>query len=86
MIGLINNDIEVIGPLWLTEMIGHALRPENFCVGIKLYCEDNSIQHVGVTLGIGGVTGHLHKCFKRDDQGYFTRLKIVQNLSVVTAA
>lgn len=86
LIGLVNNDIEVISPEWLTEMVSHALRPEIGCVGAKLYYEDETIQHAGVIVGLGGVAGHSHKYFPRQSSGYFHRLKIVQNLSAVTAA
>ena len=86
VIGLVNNDIEVISPEWLSEMVSHALRPEIGCVGAKLYYDDDTIQHAGVILGIGGVAGHSHKYFSRADDGYFSRLKIVQNVSAVTGA
>lgn len=86
LIGLVNNDIEVISPEWLSEMVSHALRPEIGCVGAKLYYEDETIQHAGVIVGLGGVAGHSHKYFPRQSSGYFHRLKIVQNLSAVTAA
>ncbi|OYD82297.1 hypothetical protein CHT98_21315 (plasmid) [Azospirillum brasilense] len=86
VIGLINNDIEVIGPDWLTEMVGHALRPEVGAVGAKLYYADGTIQHAGVITGIGGVAGHGHKGFPRDAHGYFSRAQLTQNLSCVTAA
>jgi hypothetical protein len=71
VIGLINNDIEVISPEWLTEMVSHALRPEIGCVGAKLYYANNTIQHAGVIVGLGGVAGHSHKTFLRSDLGYF---------------
>jgi GT2 family glycosyltransferase len=67
-------------------MVSHALRPEIGCVGAKLYYDDETIQHAGVILGVGGVAGHSHKYFHRGASGYFSRLKIVQNLSAVTAA
>ena len=86
IIGLINNDIEVIQSGWLTELVSHAVRPEIGCVGAKLYFDDGSIQHAGVILGIGGVAGHAHKYFARDAHGYFSRLQLVQNLSAVTGA
>jgi glycosyltransferase involved in cell wall biosynthesis len=86
IIGLINNDIEVISPDWLTEMVGHACRPEIGCVGAKLYYDNDTIQHAGVIVGLGGAAGHSHKHFPRDAPGYFFRLKIVQDLSAVTAA
>ncbi len=86
IVGLINNDIEVISPDWLTEMVSHAIRPDIGCVGAKLYYANNKIQHAGVILGIGGVAGHSHKHLLRKSSGYFTRLHLIQNLSAVTAA
>ena len=86
LIGLINNDVEVISNHWLTEMVQHALREEIGVVGAKLYYDDDRIQHAGVILGIGGVAGHSHKYFKRNAHGYFSRLKIIQNYSAVTSA
>ena len=86
LVGLVNNDIEVISPEWLTEMASHALRPDIGCVGAKLYYADETIQHAGVIAGLGGVAGHSHKYFPRAASGYFHRLKIIQNLSAVTAA
>lgn len=86
IVGLVNNDVEVINSDWLTEMVSHAIRPEVGCVGAKLYYSNDTIQHAGIILGIGGVAGHSHKHFPRDSHGYFGRLNLVQNLSSVTAA
>jgi GT2 family glycosyltransferase len=86
IIGLINNDIEVISPDWLNEMVSHAIRPEVGCVGAKLLYPDNTVQHAGVILGIGGVAGHQFKGAKRADSGYFSRAQLIQSLSAVTAA
>ncbi|OEF94083.1 glycosyltransferase family 2 protein, partial [Vibrio splendidus] len=86
VLGLINNDIEVINSDWLTEMVSHAIRDDVGCVGAKLYYPNNTIQHAGVILGLGGVACHSHKDFPRDHPGYFRRLQSVQNYSAVTAA
>ena len=86
IVGLVNNDVEIISDHWLTEMVQHALRPEIGVVGAKLYYDDDTIQHAGVILGIGGVAGHSHKSYKKSDHGYFSRLKIIQNYSAVTGA
>ncbi len=85
-IGLINNDVELISEGWLSEMVSHALRETIGAVGAMLYYDNDTIQHAGVVLGIGGVAGHSHKNFKRGSDGYFSRLKIIQNFSAVTAA
>lgn len=84
--GLVNNDVEVISPDWLTEMVRHAIRPDIGCVGAKLYYGNNTVQHAGVILGIGGVANHSHKHFPKSSSGYFARLMTVQNYSAVTAA
>lgn len=86
IVGLVNNDVEVIGGDWLTEMVSHACRSEIGCVGAKLYYADDTLQHGGVIIGLGGVAGHSHKRFPRKHLGYFGRLVLTQNLSAVTAA
>ncbi|BAF72682.1 glycosyl transferase [Sulfurovum sp. NBC37-1] len=86
IIGLLNNDVEIISSGWLSEMVQHAIRPEIGAVGAKLYYDNHTIQHAGIVLGIGGVAGHSHKYFPQNHHGYFSRLKIIQNYSAVTAA
>jgi GT2 family glycosyltransferase/tetratricopeptide (TPR) repeat protein len=86
IIGLINDDVQVIDPGWLREMVGHALRPEVGAVGAMLYYPDDTVQHAGVILGIGGVAGHIHRNLQRGDHGYFHRAALTQNFSCVTAA
>jgi GT2 family glycosyltransferase len=86
LIGLINNDVEVISPDWLTEMVSHAVREDIGCVGAKLYYSNETIQHGGVIIGLGGLAAHSHRHFGRNHPGYFARLMVVQNLSAVTGA
>ncbi|WP_116686307.1 glycosyltransferase family 2 protein [Pelagibaculum spongiae] len=86
LIGLVNNDTEVISKDWLNEMVSHAIRPDIGCVGAKLYYPDNTIQHAGVILGIAGYAGHAHKHYPKNKSGYFSRLKLIQNFSAVTGA
>jgi len=81
-----NNDIEVISPEWLDEMVSHAIRPDIGAVGALLYYDDNTIQHAGVILGAGGVAGHaylnLNKKYLLHKKGAF----MVRNYSAVTGA
>lgn len=86
VIGLINNDIEVIEPDWLSLMVGHVMRPDIGCVGAKLLYPDKRVQHAGVVMGFGGGAGHAHKYFPSDHSGYLNRLSATQNYSAVTAA
>ena len=86
VIALVNNDIEVISPDWLTVMVAHALRPGIGAVGAKLWYTNKTLQHGGVFLGYGGVAGHSHKHSQMGANGYFGRLLITQSFSAVTAA
>ena len=86
IVGLINNDVELISKGWLSEMVSYAVQDGVGAVGAKLYYDNDTIQHAGVVLGIGGVAGHSHKYFDKNADGYFSRLKIVQNFSAVTGA
>jgi len=86
ILGLINNDLEVISPHWLQEMVSQALRPEVGAVGAKLYHPDGKLQHGGVVLGIYGLSEHIHRGLARDEPGYCGRVQLVQDISVVTAA
>ena len=83
---LLNNDIEVISPDWIEAMLEHSQREKVGCVGAKLYFPNDTVQHAGVIIGLGGYAGHSHKMYPRDNPGYFNRLSVVQNLSAVTAA
>lgn len=86
LLGLINNDIEVITPDWLEEMAGLATRPDSGAVGAMLYYPDDTIQHAGMILGIQGVAGHAYVGKPRGCGGYRWRGRLVQNLSAVTGA
>lgn len=83
---LLNNDIEIITPGWLEEMLMFAQRKDVGAVGAMLYYPDDTVQHAGVIFGIGGVAGHAHKYFERGNYGYMSRMTIAQNYSCVTAA
>jgi GT2 family glycosyltransferase len=83
---LLNNDIEVISPDWMEQMLMFAQRKDVGAVGALLYYPDDTVQHAGVIVGVGGVAGHAHKYSPRGSGGYVSRLTIAQNFSAVTAA
>ncbi|MCU0830695.1 MAG: glycosyltransferase family 2 protein [Rhizobiaceae bacterium] len=83
---LMNNDIEVISPDWLDEMAGNAIQPGVGAVGAMLYYPDNTIQHGGVVMGLGGYAAHAHWRFPRGTAGYVGRAALRQSYSAVTAA
>jgi GT2 family glycosyltransferase len=86
VLGLINNDVEVISPGWLEELVSIALQPGVGAVGARLWYPDMRLQHGGVVLGYGGVANHAHLRLPRGERGYFGRAALVQNFSAVTAA
>ncbi|MEI7824502.1 MAG: glycosyltransferase [Chlorobiaceae bacterium] len=83
---MMNNDITIISPRWLDEMMGHALQAGVGAVGARLWYPNETLQHGGVILGMGGIAGHTAKHIKKGDPGYFGRACLQQDFSAVTAA
>jgi glycosyltransferase involved in cell wall biosynthesis len=83
---LMNNDIEVITPGWLEEMVSFASQTDVGAVGARLWYPNDTIQHAGVIVGLGGVAGHAFVNLKRGEPGYFGRAIVHQSYSAVTAA
>lgn len=83
---LLNNDIEVITPNWIEEMLMFAQREDVGAVGARLYYPDDTLQHGGIILGLGGVAGHAQFGISREDPGYAGRISFAQDLSACTAA
>ncbi|MDI1298694.1 glycosyltransferase [Methylotenera sp.] len=86
ILGFINNDVEVITPQWLDEMVAHVVRADIGAVGARLLYPDDTVQHAGVILGIGGLANHAHLNVDKNEVGYFGRAKLTQNYSAVTGA
>lgn len=86
IVGLLNNDLEVISHEWLSEMISHAMRPGVGAVGARLWYPNNTLQHGGVVIGLGGVAGHAHYHMPGHHHGYFGRAALINSFSAVSAA
>ena len=86
IICLLNNDITVITPEWLDELVSHASRPEIGIAGAKLYYPHDHIQHSGIVMGLGGIAGEAFKKLHRSHDGYIHRAFLVSNFSAVTGA
>ena len=82
----LNNDTELITPNWLELMLGFCQRDDVGGVGVKLYFPDETIQHAGIIVGIGGIAGNRFKSIPKDGHGYFAKESMIENLSAVTAA
>ena len=82
----LNNDTELITENWLELMLGFCQRDDVGGVGVKLYYPDDTIQHAGIIVGIGGIAGNRFKSIPKDGHAYFAMESMVNNLSAVTAA
>ncbi|EHS53102.1 glycosyl transferase family 2 [Rhizobium sp. PDO1-076] len=86
LFGLINNDLAIKESNWLREMASHAVRPDVGAVGALLHYGNDTVQHAGVVVGIGGVASHIHKGLPAGQVGYHGRVTVAQDVTCVTAA
>lgn len=82
----LNNDVEIITSDWIEAMLEQAQRESIGAVGAKLFYPDDTLQHGGVIVGLGGVAGHSHKHLPKGHYGYSRQAISVNNYSAVTAA
>lgn len=82
----LNNDTEVISEDWLEGMIEQAQRPSIGVVGVKLLYPNETVQHAGVVIGLGGAAGHVLVGEHRDGPGHFNYINMLNNYSAITAA
>lgn len=82
----LNNDVTVITPDWMEEMLGICSRRDTGAVGVKLIYPDNTIQHAGCVVGMGGIAGHMFVDMPAERTGYLHKASLLQDMSAVTAA
>lgn len=82
----LNNDVTVITPGWIRELLGVCQRPEVGAAGVKLIYPDDTIQHAGCVIGLGGIAGHMFVDMPANRTGYLHKASILQDMSAVTAA
>lgn len=83
---LLNNDTEVITPDFMEEMLGYCMREDVGICGARLFYFDDTIQHAGVIVGLGGICGEGFQGFPKENGGYQNRIFCPQDYSAVTAA
>ena len=83
---LLNNDTEVINPDWMERMVSLCQREHSGIAGAKLFYPDDTIQHAGIVIGIGGFAGHIQTGYTSLFTGYLGRLITTQEISAVTGA
>jgi len=82
----LNNDTEVIEPDWLSIMAEHVQRPEVGAVGPRLLYPDETVQHAGIVVGVGGIAEHAFRGFPAEAPGVCRQLQVTRNYSAVTGA
>lgn len=83
---LLNNDTDVLDPLWLREMVSQACRPDVGIVGAKLLYEDGRVQHAGVVFNEDMDIIHQLRLSDANDPGEFGELALVRSVLAVTGA
>lgn len=82
----LNNDTEVIDGDWLTVMAEHVQRPEVGAVGPRLLYPDDTVQHAGIVMGVGGIAEHAFRGLPAEAPGVCRQLQTTRNYSAVTGA
>ena len=82
----LNNDVEVLHSNWMEQMVSFAQREHTGVVGVKLIYPNDTIQHAGVVMGLGGAAGHVFVGMHRKQSGYFNYILSLNNYAALTAA
>jgi GT2 family glycosyltransferase len=82
----LNNDTDVIDGEWLSIMAEHIQRPEVGAVGPRLLYPDETVQHGGIVVGVGGIAEHAFRGFPAEAPGVCRQLQVTRNYSAVTGA
>ncbi len=83
---LLNNDIAVLHPEWLTELVSQTMQPGIGVVGAKLLYPDGRLQHAGLTTEFSrGLPRHLMR-YAPDTSGPFGLLALTREVWGVTGA
>jgi GT2 family glycosyltransferase len=83
---LVNNDTEVLSADWLSALIEYAQKPRVGAVGGLLMYPDQTIQHAGVVLGLGGAASHAYRGSPIEHIDYFNRARLTGNFLSICAA
>ncbi len=86
LILMLNNDIEVLSPDWMKEMVACFDYADVGVVGAKLLYPNRTLQHAGVIVGFGGLAGHWWLDHPENFPGPMGRLWVRQSMSSVTGA
>ena len=82
----LNNDVEILSPGWLNELVRWVLEPGVGMAGARLRYPDGAIQHAGIVIGMTGHANHVFAGRKPGSGGPFLSPDTLRNVSAVTGA
>jgi GT2 family glycosyltransferase len=82
----LNNDVMIFDSAWLKTLVAWALQSEIGVIGAKLLFPNNTIEHVGVVLGHGGLAGHIYPGQPASEPGHLRELTVAHEVTAVTGA
>jgi len=82
----LNNDIEILHPDWLEELVRWAERPDIGVVGTKLLYPNGRIQHAGVIIGMEGHASHVFWGVQEQYSGPFGSSDWYRDYMAITGA
>ena len=83
---VLRNDVTVITPEWIEEMLMYAQRQDVGLVGAKEYYHNRTVYHAGIILKKDkwGCLKYAHRGVPKENDGYMGRLRYAQNVSAVS--
>ncbi len=86
MLVFLNNDIRMLDASWLKTLVRLAMKPQVGVVGAKLLFPNRRIQHAGIVLGMGGISGHIYRRRRERLNGYLQQAANTREMAAVTGA
>jgi O-antigen biosynthesis protein len=86
MLVFLNNDVRMVDAGWLKAIIRLAMKPQVGVVGAKLLFPNGRIQHAGIVLGMGGISGHIYRRRQADEIGYLRQAANTREMAAITGA
>jgi GT2 family glycosyltransferase len=86
MLVFLNNDVRMLDPGWLKAIVRWAMQPQVGVVGAKLLFPNGRIQHAGIVLGMGGISGHIYRRTAWQRPSYLRQAVTTREMAAVTGA
>lgn len=86
LIVLLNDDMEIRNPGWLSALVDQIVKEDVGAVGAHLCYPNGNLQHAGMIMGINETTAHIYHGHGENTVGYNGYAAIIRNYSAVTGA